>query len=58
MFLPGVIALWVAFFALVASTFFYVRSLRGHRRRRAWARQFYALATFAASCSPRASCST
>ena len=45
MFLPGAIALWVAFFALVASTYFYVRSLRGHTEARAWARQAYGLAT-------------
>ncbi len=45
MFLPGAIALWVAFFALVASTFFYYRSLRGHAEARTWARQTYALAT-------------
>lgn len=45
MFLPGAIALWVAFFALVASTYFYFRSLRGHAEARAWARQAYGLAT-------------
>jgi cytochrome c-type biogenesis protein CcmF len=45
MFLPGAIALWVAFSALIASTFFYFRSLRGHSEARAWARQTYALAT-------------
>jgi len=45
MFLPGAIALWVALFALVASTYFYFRSLRGHAAARAWARQAYGLAT-------------
>jgi cytochrome c-type biogenesis protein CcmF len=45
MFLPGAIALWVAFFALVASTYLYLRSLRGHTEARAWARQAYGLAT-------------
>jgi cytochrome c-type biogenesis protein CcmF len=47
MFLPGAIAMWVAFVALVASTFFYVRSVRGHQEARAWARQLYGLATVA-----------
>jgi cytochrome c-type biogenesis protein CcmF len=47
MFLPGAIALWVAFFALIASTYFYVRSLRGHAEARTWARQAYGLATTA-----------
>jgi cytochrome c-type biogenesis protein CcmF len=46
MFLPGVIALWVAFAALLASTWFYVQSLRGREGSRALARQLYALATF------------
>src|SRR3972149_2721587 len=41
MFLPGAIALWVAFFALVASTYFYFRSLRGNTVARAWDRQVY-----------------
>jgi len=45
MFLPGAIALWVAFFALIASTLFYFRSTRGHTEARAWARQAYGLAT-------------
>ncbi|MFI5142917.1 MAG: heme lyase CcmF/NrfE family subunit [Thermoanaerobaculales bacterium] len=45
MFLPGALALWVAFLSLVASTIFYVRSLRGHTASRAWARQAYGLAT-------------
>ena len=45
MFLPGALALWVAFLSLVASTVFYVRSLRGHTASRAWARQAYGLAT-------------
>ncbi|TAM47117.1 MAG: heme lyase CcmF/NrfE family subunit [Acidobacteria bacterium] len=47
MFLPGAIAMWVAFFALVASTFFYFRTVRGHEEARAWARQLYGLATVA-----------
>jgi len=47
MFLPGAIAMWVAFVALVASTFFYVRSVWGHQEARAWARQLYGLATVA-----------
>jgi cytochrome c-type biogenesis protein CcmF len=45
MYLPGAIALWVAFVALLASTFLYVRSLRGHKEARSWARQAYGLAT-------------
>ncbi|HUK12953.1 MAG TPA: cytochrome c biogenesis protein CcsA, partial [Thermoanaerobaculaceae bacterium] len=45
MFLPGALALWVAFLSLAASTYFYVRSLRGHEAARAWARQAYGLAT-------------
>jgi cytochrome c-type biogenesis protein CcmF len=45
MFLPGAIALWVAFFALIASTLFYFRSMRGHTEARTWARQAYGLAT-------------
>jgi cytochrome c-type biogenesis protein CcmF len=47
MFIPGVIALWVAFAALCASTVGYVRSLRGSEAARAQGRQYYALATFA-----------
>ena len=47
MFLPGAIALWAAFLSLVASTFFYFRSVRGHQEARAWARQAYGLATTA-----------
>ncbi len=47
MFLPGAIALWVAFVSLAASTLFYVRSLRGHAEARSWARQAYGLATIA-----------
>ena len=47
MFLPGAIALWVAFLSLAASTYFYVRSLRGQQEARAWARQAYGLATMA-----------
>ena len=45
MFLPGAIALWVAFLALVSSTVCYVLSLRGKQEARAWARQAYGLAT-------------
>jgi cytochrome c-type biogenesis protein CcmF len=45
MYLPGALALWVAFLSLVASTFFYFRSLRGHAESRSWARQAYGLAT-------------
>ena len=45
MFLPGALALWVTFFALIASTVFYVRSLRGHEAARSWGRQMYALGT-------------
>jgi cytochrome c-type biogenesis protein CcmF len=48
MFIPGAVALWGAFFALTASTIFYLRSLRGDAEARAWARQTYALATTAA----------
>jgi cytochrome c-type biogenesis protein CcmF len=47
MFIPGVIALWVAFAALCASTTYYVLSLRGNGGARTQARQFYALTTFA-----------
>lgn len=47
MFIPGGVALWVAAAAMVASIFFYVRSLRGDEAARAWARQLYGLATFA-----------
>ena len=47
MFIPGVIALWVAFAALCASTVYYVLSLRGREAARTQARQFYALAAFA-----------
>jgi len=47
MFIPGVIALWVAFAALCASIVNYVLSLRGKDAARAQARQFYALAVFA-----------
>ena len=47
MFLPGAITLWVAFLSLVASTYFYVRSLRGHAEAKMWARQAYGLATTA-----------
>jgi cytochrome c-type biogenesis protein CcmF len=47
MYWPGVIALWGAFAALSASTVFYALSIRGRQDARSWARQFYALATFA-----------
>ncbi len=47
MFLPGAITLWVAFLSLVASTYFYVRSLRGHAEARTWARQAYGLSATA-----------
>jgi cytochrome c-type biogenesis protein CcmF len=47
MFIPGVIALWVAFAALCASTTYYVLSLRGNEGARTQARQFFALMTFA-----------
>ncbi len=47
MYWPGVIALWGAFAALLASTIGYAVSLRGNETARAWARQCYALATFA-----------
>ena len=47
MFIPGVIALWVAFAALCASTVNYILSLRGNEAARGQARQFYALAAFA-----------
>jgi cytochrome c-type biogenesis protein CcmF len=46
MFIPGVVALWVALAALCASTVYYVSSLRGREAARTLARQFYALATF------------
>lgn len=45
MFIPGALALWVAFAAVVASSVLYVRSLRGHEGSRVLARQMYALAT-------------
>jgi len=47
MYWPGVVALWVAFAALIGSTFFYVQSIRGRDGARTLARQTYALATFA-----------
>lgn len=47
MFIPGVVALWVATAALVASMVFYVRSLRGDDGARVWARQLYGLMVFA-----------
>lgn len=47
MFVPGALALWVAFAATVASTYLYFRSLRGHEASRTLARQMYALATTA-----------
>ena len=46
MFIPGVIALWVAFAALCASTVNYILSVRGKEAARGQARQFYALAVF------------
>jgi cytochrome c-type biogenesis protein CcmF len=47
MYIPGVVALWAAFVALVGSTVFYVRAMRsGSATDRAWGRQLYALATF------------
>ena len=46
MFVPGVIALWVAFAALCVSTVYYWRSLKGRPNARSLGRQFYALATF------------
>ncbi len=45
MFIPGVIALWVAFAALAGSTYFYFRSARGNEQAHAWGRQLYALGT-------------
>jgi cytochrome c-type biogenesis protein CcmF len=47
MFIPGVVALWVAAAALVASTVFYARCVRGHDEARVWARQLYGLMVFA-----------
>lgn len=47
MYWPGVVALWGACAALIGSTYFYVRSLRGDENSRTWARQLYALSTFA-----------
>jgi len=47
MFIPGVVALWVATTALVGSTIFYWRSWRGDEAARAWARQLYGLMVFA-----------
>jgi len=47
MYLPGAVSLWVAAAALVVSTIFYYRALRGRAEALAWARQLYALATFA-----------
>ncbi len=47
MFIPGVVALWVAAAAVVASMVFYARSLRGHDEARVWARQLYGLMVFA-----------
>ena len=47
MFIPGVVALWVAAAALAASMVFYVRSLRGDQGARVWARQLYGLMVFA-----------
>ena len=47
MFIPGVVALWVAAGALLASSFFYARSIRGDAEARVWARQLYGLMVFA-----------
>lgn len=47
MFVPGVVTLWVALLALVASTYHYWRHLRGDAAARERARQAYALATLA-----------
>lgn len=47
MFLPGALALWVAFFALIGSLVCYAGSLRGKDTARSWGRQLYALAAFA-----------
>ena len=47
MFLPGALALWAAALALLVSIAFYIRSAQGKEGAQAWARQFYALATFA-----------
>jgi cytochrome c-type biogenesis protein CcmF len=47
MYWPGVVALWAAFAALIASTCFYALSIRGRDGARTLARQTYALATFA-----------
>ncbi|MGV8038714.1 MAG: heme lyase CcmF/NrfE family subunit [Thermoanaerobaculaceae bacterium] len=47
MFVPGVVTLWVALAALVASTYFYWRALRGDAAARDRARQTYALASMA-----------
>lgn len=47
MYIPGVVALWVAAAALVGSTVFYWRSWRGDETARVWARQLYGLMVFA-----------
>jgi cytochrome c biogenesis factor len=47
MFVPGVVALWAAFLALLGSTFYYWRALRGDDTARERARQAYSLASFA-----------
>lgn len=47
MFVPGAVTLWVALVALVASTYFYWRALRGDSAARDRARHAYALASFA-----------
>lgn len=47
MFVPGVVALWAAFLALLGSTLFYWRALRGDETARERARQAYSLAAFA-----------
>jgi len=47
MYWPGVITLWVGFFSLALSTFFYWRAMRGIERAQEWARQAYYYGTFA-----------
>lgn len=47
MYWPGVITLWAAFLAFLASTYFYFQVSRGRERFLAYARQTYAYGTFA-----------
>ena len=47
MFVPGAVTLWVALVALVASTYFYTRALRGEKAALDRARQAYTLSAFA-----------